>query len=339
MTKKPNIGLTSSRRQLLKSAAAATGISILGAPFVSRLGFAATQLAGKKIGYSMSFSTIEWLVAQRRGVTETSEKYGFDLSVADAADKPAKQVQDLEDFVTRGMDLIIVSTYYAEAITPAIKEINKAKIPIVVLSSSLVGDADWTCRLATDNLATAKGAGQYYVQKLNGKGNVVLMEGKTGSVVNQERSRGWREEVEKGGLKIVGHAVANYERAQALRKMEDILQGQREVDGVYCNNDDMALGVAQAAREAGRLKDMMITGYDGIQAEVMAAIHRGDIHGTWQYMPMGVEGVEVAAKILQGESVPKQVLFNSPFITKENVTEIWDASTNQMKPFKSQLKV
>lgn len=328
-----------SRRRLLETGVAAAGLSLIGAPFVSRSGVAATQLAGKKIGYSMSFSTIEWLVAQRRGVTETSAKYGLSVSVADAADKPAKQVQDLEDFVTRGMDLIIVSTYYAEAITPAIKEINKAKIPLVVLSSSLVGEAEWTCRLATDNLGTARSAGQFYVKKLNGKGNVVLIEGKTGSMVNQERSRGWREEVEKGGLKIVGHAVANYERAQALRKTEDILQSQRQVDAIYCNNDDMALGAMQAAREAGRLKDMMITGYDGIQPEVMAAIHRGDIYGTWQYMPMGVEGVEVAARILQGGSVPKQILFNSPFITKENVTDIWDASTNQMKPFQSQLKL
>lgn len=331
--------MTPSRRQFLKTGAAVAGLSLVAAPFISRSAFAQSSLAGKKVGYSMSFSTIEWLVAQRRGVTETSEKFGFDLSVADAADKPAKQVQDLEDFVTRGMDAIIVSTYYAEAITPAIVEINKAGIPLIVLSSSLVGDADWTCRLAADNLGTAHAAGKYYVDTLGGKGNVVLMEGKTGSVVNQERSRGWREEVEKGGLTIVGHAVANYERSQALRKMEDIFQSQRDIAGVYCNNDDMALGVMQAAKEAGRQENLMITGYDGIQPEIMAAIHRGDVHGTWQYTPMGVEGVEVTAKILQGETVPKQILFKSPFINKENVTEIWDESTNEMKPFLSQLNL
>ncbi len=324
---------TPSRRQVLTA-----GAALSAAPFVSRAGFA-QSLAGKKVGYSMSFSTIEWLVAQRRGVTETAAKHGFNLTVYDAADKPAKQVQDLEDLVTKGMDLIIVSTYYAEAITPAIREINKAKIPLVVLSSSLVGEADWTCRLATDNLSVARGAGEYYVKKLNGKGNVALIEGKTGSVVNQERTRGWKEEVEKGGLKIVSHVVANYERAQALRKMEDILQSQRQLQGVYCNNDDMALGAMQAAREAGRLKEVFITGYDGIQAEMMAAIDRGDVHGTWQYLPMGVEGVEVAAKILQGKQVPKQILFKSPFINKENVKTYWDGSTNQMRPFPSQLTI
>jgi ribose transport system substrate-binding protein len=333
------LAITASRRQFLKTAAATTGAIVLGSPFVARSGFAQSSVAGKKVGYSMSFSTIEWLVAQRRGVTETAEKFGLDISVSDAKDRPSQQVQDLEDFVTRGMDLIIISTYYAEAITPAVKEINKAGIPIVVLSSSLVGDANWTCRLAADNLGTARNAGNYYVEKLGPSAKVVLIEGKTGSMVNQERTKGWREVVEKSGMKIVGHAVANYERSQALRRMEDFLHSQREIDGVYCNNDDMALGAMQAAKEAGRLKGMMITGYDGIQAEVMAAINRGDIHGTWQYTPMGVEGVEVAVKILQGQKVPKEILFQSPFISKENVKDFWDESTNKMKPFISQLKI
>ena len=338
MEKKNGI-IAPTRRGILRSGASLAGLSLIASPLVVRSSYAQTKLAGKKIGYSMSFSTIEWLVAQRRGVPETAARFGFDLTVADAADKPTKQVQDLEDLVTRRMDLIIVSTYYAEAITPAIKEINKAGIPLVVLSSSLAGDSDWTCRLAADNLGTARSAGKYYVDKLGKSAKVVQIEGKTGSVVNQERSKGWREEIEKAGVQIVGHAVANYERSQALRKMEDFLQAQRQINGVYCNNDDMALGALQAAKEAGRSKGMMITGYDGIQPQVMAAIHAGDLHGTWQYTPMGVEGVEVAAKILQGEKVPKEILFQSPLITKENVTEIWDPSTNQMKPFKSQLNL
>jgi len=323
------------RRGLLKGGVA--GLTLIAAPYVRTSN--AQSLAGKKIGYSMSFSTIEWLVAQRRGVTETAQKMKFELSVADAADKPTKQVQDLEDFITRRMDAIIVSTYYAEAIAPAIKEINTAGIPLVVLSSSLVGGADWTCRLAADNLATARRAGKYYVEKLGANAKVVHIEGKTGSVVNQERSKGWREEIDKAGVQVVGHAVANYERSQALRKMEDFLQAQRQIDAVYCNNDDMALGALQAAKEAGRNKGMLITGYDGIQPQVMAAIYAGDLHGTWQYTPMGIEGVEVAAKILQGQKVPKEILFQSPFITKENVTEIWDPQSNQMKPFPSQLKL
>ncbi len=327
-----------SRRDFLRTAAA-LGVGAVGAPFVSTAAWAQDSLKGKRVGYSMSFSTIEWLVAQRRGVTEAAARYGFDLSVSDAADKPTKQVLDLEDFVTKQMDLIIISTYYADAIAPAVKEINEAGIPVVVLSSSLSGDADWTCRLAADNLATARSAGEYYVKHLPKGANVVHIEGKPGSMVNQERTKGWLEVVKGSGLNLVGHAVANYERSQALQAMEDFLQGNPKIDAAYCNNDDMALGVAQAARERGRLEGMMITGYDGIQPEVMRAIHQGDIHGTWQYPPMGVEGVEAAAAILSGKKVPKEVLFPSPMINKENVLDYWNPDTNEMNPLKSLLKI
>jgi ribose transport system substrate-binding protein len=89
----------------------------------------------------------------------------------------------------------------------------------------------------------------------------------------------------------------------------------------------------------GRLDGLMITGYDGIQPEVMKAIHEGHIHGTWQYSPMGVEGIEAAAAILSGKELPKEFLFPSPLITKDNVTDFWNPETNEMKPPQSLLKL
>jgi len=333
----PNPIAAVGRRGFLRGAAA--GMGSIAFPFLGANALAQAKLEGKRIGYSMSFSTIEWLVAQRQGVTERAAKYGFDITVSDAADSPAKQVLDLEDFMTKQMDLVIISTYYAEAITTAVQELNAANIPVVVLSSSLVGNADWTCRLAADNLATARAAGAYYVEKLPSGSKVILIEGKTGSTVNQERSRGWSEVIARSSLELVGQAVANYERSQGLRVMEDFLQAHPTIHGVYCNNDEMALGAMQAAREVGRLNGMMITGYEGIAAEMMRAIHDGDIHGTWQYPPMGVEGVDAAAAILSGKKVPKEVLLPSPLITRENVTDFWSPDTNAMKPFQSLFKL
>jgi ribose transport system substrate-binding protein len=329
---------STSRRGFLRGAAA-VGAGALALPFLGRNALAQAGLEGKRIGYSMSFSTIEWLVAQRAGVTATAAKYGFDLTVSDAADNPAKQVLDLEDFVTKQMDLVVISTYYADAIVPAVQELNAAGIPIVVLSSSLAGNAEWTCRLAADNLATSRAAGAYYVEKLAAGSKVVHIDGKTGSKVNQERTQGWNEVVAKSDLEVVGHAVANYERSQALRVMEDFLQANHTIDAAYCNNDEMALGAMQAAREVGRLDGLMITGYDGMQPEVMKAIHEGHIHGTWQYSPMGVEGIEAAAAILSGKELPKEFLFPSPLITKDNVTDFWNPETNEMKPPQSLLKL
>jgi ribose transport system substrate-binding protein len=322
-----------SRRDALKSSA------LLAAPFIARYSRAAGPMAGKRMGYSMSFATIEWLVTQRRGVEEAAQGAGFELVFADARDNPAKQVRDLEDMVTRKCDVILISTYYAEATTPAVRMINEAGIPLVVLSSSIKGNISWTCHLSTDTLGTARAAGEYFVKTLGGKGRVVQIEGKPGSVVNQMRGSGWREVIAKNpGIEIVKHVVANYERMQALRHMEDILRSTRDISAVYCHNDEMALGAIKAIKEAGRSKDIWLTGYDGIQQDALEAVHNGDLRATWQYLPFGSEAVDAAVKILQGVIVPKEIVFPSPLITRDNIGEFYDAKARKVKPFKSQLK-
>jgi len=180
-----------SRRDALKASA------VLVAPFIAKYSRGAGPMAGKRMGYSMSFATIEWLVTQRRGVEEAAKTAGFELVFADARDNPAKQVRDLEDMITQKCDVILISTYYAEAITPAVKMINDVGIPLVVLSSSIKGNITWTCHLSTDTLGTAHAAGEYFVKNLGGKGRVVQIEGKPGSVVNQMRGTGWTEVIAK----------------------------------------------------------------------------------------------------------------------------------------------
>jgi len=321
-----------SRRDALKSSA------LLAAPFIARYSRAAGPMAGKRMGYSMSFATIEWLVTQRRGVEEAAQAAGFELVFADARDNPAKQVRDLEDMVTRKCDVILISTYYAEAITPAVRMINEAGIPLVVLSSSIKGNISWTCHLSTDTLGTARAAGEYFVKTLGGKGRIVQIEGKPGSVVNQMRGSGWREVIAKSpGIEIVKHVVANYERMQALRHMEDILRSTPDISAVYCHNDEMALGAIKAVREAGRSKGIWLTGYDGIQQDALEAVHNGDLRATWQYLPFGSEAVDAAVKILQGVKVPKEIVFPSPLITRDNIGQFYDAKARKVKPFKSQL--
>ena len=95
-----------SRRDARKSSV------LLAAPFVAKYSRAAGPMAGKRMGYSMSFATIEWLVTQRRGVEEAAQAAGFELVFADTRDNPAKQVRDLEEMVTRTCDVILAFTYY-----------------------------------------------------------------------------------------------------------------------------------------------------------------------------------------------------------------------------------
>ena len=121
--------------------------------------------------------------------------------------------------------------------------------------------------------------------------------------------------------------------------MEDILRSTRDISAVYCHNDEMALGAIKAVKEAGRSREIWLSGYDGIQLDALEAIHNGELRATWQYLPFGTEAVDAAVKILQGVKVPREIVFPSPLITRDNIGEFYDAKARKVKPFKSQLRV
>lgn len=334
--KKPTFEIT--RRSLIKSVGAAGLLGVASSPFIFNPAFAASSLKGKTVGFSMTHATNDWLVQMRSGVVNSCKAKGAKAIVLDANDKPSKQITDLETLAVQKVDAVIISTFHPEAISAGVRAVNEAGIPVIVLSSSLAGNVEWTTHMATDTLGTSRAAGQFFVNKLGGKGKVVQIEGKPGSKVNQARGKGWREVIEATpGIEIVGHAIAHYQKAEALRHMEDILQRERQIDAVYCHNDGMAMGVIQAAKEAGRLNEMFITGYDGMRDDAMEAIYKGEMLATWEYLPFGVEAVDAAERILSGQSVPKEIQFPSPLISKDNILDYYDPATGKRKTAPSAL--
>jgi ribose transport system substrate-binding protein len=325
------------RRRVLKLGALGAG-SVALSPWLSTLAHAQSPVAGKTIGFSQSYVTTEWIREQRQGVLATASKFGLKTVVLDAANSPAKQVSDLEDLITQQVDAILISTYFAEAITPAVREIDRSGIPLIVLSSGLVGDVKWNVYLSVDTLASARTAGQYFVDRLKGTGNVVQIEGSPGSTVNQARGRGWHEVVDKNpGIKVVGHIMADYDRAKALKGMEDVLQANPKIDGVYAHSEDMALGAIQAIHEAGREKEMFVTGYDGVAAETLKSIYDGSLAMVMSYHPFGVESVEAAVRVLEKKPIPNTIAFAAPMISKQNVLDYYDPSTGKTKLAPSRL--
>ena len=322
--------LAMNRRSLIKLGLSAAALGTLGAPHIITSARAQQPLAGKKIGFSQSYATDEWLKAQRQDVLSTAKKHGFEVTVTDARENPAQEIRNLEDLAVRGVDAVIMITYYAEAVQPGVQALNDAGIPIIVMSSALAGEGDFTAHLAADTLGTARTAGEYYVKTLNGSGKVAQIEGKPGSLVNQARGKGWREIVEaNSGLEVVARGIANYSRTEALTLMQDFLQANKEIDAVYCHNDNMAKGALQAIEEAGRGKEMWLTGYDGITVETFEMIAADRLRGSFVYPTFGAEAVEVVAAVLQEKQVNKEIVFASPMVTKENLSQFFDADKKE----------
>jgi ribose transport system substrate-binding protein len=321
-----------SRRSLLKGGLGAGALAVTGFPFIITSARAQSPVAGKTIGFSQSYATDEWLKMQRQDVLAYAANLGLEVVTTDARENPAQEIRNLEDLAVRGVDAVIMITYYAEAVQPGVQALNDAGIPVVVMSSALAGDVHFDAHLAADTFGTAQQAGRYYVEQLGGSGRIAQIEGRPGSLVNQARGNGFRDIIDAtAGMEVVAQGIANYSRTEALTLMQDFLQANREIDAVYCHNDNMAKGALQAIQEAGRAEEMWITGFDASAPETLQMIKDGHLRGSFLYPTFGGEAVEVTSRILQGQTVNREIVFASPMVTAENVDEFYDAETQTRK--------
>lgn len=278
----------------------------------------ANPYEGKIIGFSMHQTTSNWVQAMRHGVVTTCEKLGIELVINDAEEKAEKQVSDLEDLIARKVDVILISTYAAQAIAPVTQQAIDAGIPVVVMSSDIPGVTP-TVHVSCDSFATGQSAALKMMELNPEGGTVVHFNGLPGSIVNNMRKDGYYDKIDLEKYPEF-FVEAEYKRDLAMNGMEDFLQTGKDFIGVYAHNDDMCMGAIQAIRAHGlNPADYTIIGVDGIDPNALDTIEKGDFTGTFFYITFGVEGVEAAAAIMRGETPEAKQIIDSPWIDKTNV--------------------
>jgi ribose transport system substrate-binding protein len=151
-------------------------------------------------------------------------------------------------------------------------------------------------------------AAEFLLKKLNNKGNVVELEGVPGSSSARERGEGFHKVIDKEkGIKIVAKQPADFNRSKGLSVMENIIQGHKNIDAVFAQNDEMALGAVQALKSAG-LKDVVVVGFDGTD-DGLKAVKDGSMTATIAQQPVliGQKAVETAVKVVDGKDVKKTI--------------------------------
>ncbi|MCK6259044.1 ribose ABC transporter substrate-binding protein RbsB [Fictibacillus sp. WQ 8-8] len=269
-----------------------------------------------KIGLSVSTLNNPFFVTLKEGAEKEAKKAGVQLKTVDAQDDSAKQVNDIEDLIQQGVDVLLVNPTDSAAISSAIESANSANIPVITVDRSAEG-GKVVSHIASDNVKGGQMAGDYIAKQLKGKGNVVELEGISGSSAARERGEGFHKAVDKEkGIKVVAKQTASFDRAKGLNVMENILQGNKKVDAVFAHNDEMALGALQALEAAG-LKDVVVVGFDATD-DAQKAIKEGKMAATVAQKPdmIGSEAVQTAVKVNKDEKVEKFVPVDLDLITK-----------------------
>lgn len=284
------------------------------------------DIAGKyRIGFSQCTVTEPWRVEFNRRLKQRADtvyKDTVELTMLDAGDKTEAQVAQMKTFIERKMDAILISPKEAAGLTDVVREATEAGIPVVVLDRDVHYDG-YPCFIGGDNKLIGRAAGKVAVEMLGGAGQAkgVIYEicGGLASTPGQERRDGFHEVVEKEpGIRIVGGQDCDWKKDKAHDKFQDALKNEKVIDLVYAHNDPMAHGAYQAAMKAGRAAEMKFIGIDSLPDEGIRWVKAGELTATLLYPTPGEMGLDMAVRILRGESVERRITLPTRVFTKEN---------------------
>ncbi|MCL4238952.1 MAG: substrate-binding domain-containing protein [Anaerolineae bacterium] len=271
-----------------------------------------------RLGLSVSTQSNSFYRSLAQGVADEGKALGAEVTVLSADDQLEKQISDVEDLIAADIDVLLINAVQGEAVG-VIEDAISMGIPVITLQRA-VASSQVTSHLGTDNVLIGKLAAEWLVDKLDGQGKVVVLEGIPGAASSEDRKAGSTPVFAAApGIEIVAQQTAEYDRATALSVMENILQATPDIDAVFCYNDEMAMGVLAALEAEGR-DDVLITGIDALP-DAVEAVQQGKLAMTIRIpvYDMGRLGARYAMEVAAGNMVPVQSVIPAVFVTPENV--------------------
>ena len=283
---------------------------------------ASNEKAEKKllIGLTVQNLSNPFFVAMSRGAQDYAKKNNAEVITQSADGDLAKQTSQIEDFITKEVDLILVNAVDSKGIAGAVSEAKAAGIPIIAVDVGADGGVNSV--VSSDNFLAGKLAGEYIVKRLNGKGSVAVLDGPPVSAVT-DRIAGFEEAIKGTDVKVVAKQNGNGNRETSLTMMETILQakGKGEIDAVFAINDPSGVGAKIAAEQAGRDGEMFIVGVDGAPDAVTALKEKKSFAASSAQHPFDMiqKAIEVGLKVVKGDKVEPVIKVQVDLVTQENV--------------------
>ncbi|GAA3913385.1 substrate-binding domain-containing protein [Streptomyces lacrimifluminis] len=297
--------------------AAVVATAIVGA--TSLLHNGSSSATNQKVGLSLSTLNNPFFVQIRAGAQAEAKKLGVDLTVTDAQNDASQQANQLENFTSSGLGAIIVNPVDSDATGPAARAVNKSGIPLVAVDRS-VNNADTATLVASDNTLGGRLAAKALAEKLGGTGTIVVLQGQAGTSASRERGAGFTEGLKAyPGIKVVARQPADWDRTKGLDVMTNLLQANPGINGVFAENDEMALGAIKAlGGKAGT--SVQVIGFDGTP-DGLKAVADGSLYASVAQQPkeLGRIAVQNALRVAEGKGVEKAVMVPVKVVTKENV--------------------
>lgn len=253
------------------------------------------------IGVSISTLNNPFFVKIKDGIEKEAKKQGVKVKFADAQDDAAKQANDIDDLIQQKVDYLIVNPTDSDAISGSIQIANDEAIPVITLVRD-VAKGDVASFIASDNIKGGEMGGKLIVDELGKDAKVAELEGVPGASATRERGKGFHNVADQS-LDVVSKQSAKFNRTEGLNVTQNIIQAHPDIQAIFAQNDEMALGAVEAIGN----KDIKVVGFDGNE-DAIKSVEKGKLFATVAQQPnlMGEESVKTIMDLYNGKKVEKK---------------------------------
>ncbi|MDR0362231.1 MAG: ABC transporter substrate-binding protein [Planctomycetota bacterium] len=287
---------------------------ILASAAACALSMTAMAVSGEKIvvGFSQIGAESAWRTAETISIKTEAEKRGIELIFSDAQQKQENQIKALRNFIAMDVDVIGLAPVVESGWEPVLREVQEAGIPVILVDRKVnVSDESlYESYLGPNVIEEGRNAARWLAERMNGKANIVELQGTVGSAPAIERKQGFEGVIaDYPGMRIVMSQSGDFTRAKGKEVMEQWVKSPdfRSVDAIFAHNDDMALGAVQALEESGFRpgKDIVIVSIDGVRDAFVAMVD-GKLNCTVECNPLlGPQFFNLVEKLAAGGSIPR----------------------------------
>lgn len=277
------------------------------------------------IGFSQCTMVDEWrkvMVEEMKREIAFFHNMKIDLIIKDANDDNTKQINDIHELIKNKIDILIVSPNEAEQLTPIVEEVFNKGIPVIIIDRKIYSD-NYTAYIGPNNLTIGQEAGYFAFELLKGKGSILEITGLQGSSPAIERSKGFREIIKNyPDIEILKVIEGNWLEEKTLHLTDSLFYSFRDFNLIFAHNDFMAHAASKSTSKHN-IKTYII-GIDGMNVlnGGVDMVANGLIDGTIYYPSGGDNAIQLAIKILSGDSFEKNTTLNTFRIDRNNARTI-----------------
>ena len=272
------------------------------------------------VGFSQIGAESAWRVANTESIiSEAKKRPDIELKFSDAQQKQENQIKAIRSFIAQKVDVIGFSPVVETGWEPVLREAKAAGIPVILTDRAVdtKDDTLWVTFMGSDFVEEGRRAGIWLAEKMNGKANIVELQGTVGSAPANDRYKGFREAIAPyPNMKIIKSESGDFTRSKGKEVMEAFLKSEgKNIDALFAHNDDMAIGAIQAIEEYGLKpgKDIIIVSIDAVRGAFEAMI-AGKLNCTVECSPLlGPQFFDAVEDLIAGKTLPKRI------VTKEGV--------------------